>query len=88
MQSLPRFRSLSLLALPAVVLSGLARPSAADTAQEPAFVKKTYTCKTVGDCRTQADVYRADDAVVRPRQRELRRRCPLPTATPAAPSPC
>jgi acetyl esterase/lipase len=35
-------------------------------ADEPAFSKKTYTYKTVGDVKIQADVYRADDAEVRP----------------------
>ncbi|HLW67322.1 MAG TPA: alpha/beta hydrolase [Gemmataceae bacterium] len=35
-------------------------------AAEPAFVKQTYTYKTAGDSRIQADVYRADDAQVRP----------------------
>ncbi len=35
-------------------------------AEGPAFGKKTYTYKTVGDVRIQADVYRAADAAVRP----------------------
>jgi acetyl esterase/lipase len=33
---------------------------------KPALVKKTYTFKTVGDVKIQADVYRADDDVRRP----------------------
>ena len=41
----------------------LALPVAAD---EPQFVKKTYTYKTVDAVDVQADVYRADDARVRP----------------------
>jgi acetyl esterase/lipase len=32
----------------------------------PAFRKKTYTYKTVGETKIQADVYRADDTKVRP----------------------
>jgi acetyl esterase/lipase len=32
----------------------------------PAFLKKTYTYKTVGETKIQADVYRANDAKVRP----------------------
>ena len=42
-------------------------PSGAGRAQDaPAFVKKTYTYKAVGDVSIQADVYRADDDEVRP----------------------
>ena len=42
-------------------------PSGAGRAQDaPAFVKKTYTYKAVGDVPIQADVYRADDDKVRP----------------------
>jgi acetyl esterase/lipase len=36
------------------------------TADEPAFSKKTYTYKTAGDVKIQADVYRAEDETVRP----------------------
>src|SRR5262249_9158659 len=32
----------------------------------PAFAKKTFTYKVAGDTKVQADVYRADDARVRP----------------------
>src|SRR5262245_25375288 len=32
----------------------------------PAFLKKTYTYKTVGEVKIQADVHRADDTRVRP----------------------
>jgi acetyl esterase/lipase len=35
-------------------------------AEAPAFTKKTYVYRTVGDVPIAADVYRADDAVVRP----------------------
>lgn len=35
-------------------------------AADPPLPKKTYTFKTVGDLPIQADVYRADDATVRP----------------------
>src|SRR5437870_4843292 len=35
-------------------------------ADDPAFVKKTYTYKTVGKVEIHADVHRADDKVVRP----------------------
>ena len=35
-------------------------------AQPPVFSKKTYTYKTVGELKIQADVYRADDKVTRP----------------------
>lgn len=57
---------LALGAVCAVVVVGPARLSAGEPAQEPAFVKTTYTFKTVGECKIHADVYRADDAVVRP----------------------
>ena len=40
-------------------------PAACDAAEAP-FEKKTYVYKRVGDCTIEADVYRADDAVVRP----------------------
>jgi acetyl esterase/lipase len=43
----------------------LARPPASP-ADGPAFTKKTHTFKTVGKLAIQADVYRADDRVVRP----------------------
>ncbi len=35
-------------------------------AKEPSFVKTTYTYKTVGPTKIEADVYRADDTQVRP----------------------
>ena len=35
-------------------------------AADPPLPKQTYTFKTVGDLKVQADVYRADDATVRP----------------------
>src|SRR5262249_17125326 len=35
-------------------------------ADKPDFAKKTYTYKTVGEIKIQADVYRADDAELRP----------------------
>lgn|SRR3990172_423225 len=56
------FRSLTFLAISAVVIFG---PSGASAA-EAAFVKTTYTYKVVGDLSIQADVYRANDAVSRP----------------------
>jgi len=40
-------------------------PAACKAAEAP-FEKRTYTYKHVGDCIIEADVYRADDAVVRP----------------------
>ena len=52
---------LCLLAGCTLLLSGNVRAENA-----PAFVKKTYTYKTVGDVKIQADVYRADDDKVRP----------------------
>ena len=53
---------LALLALIAFALLGSTQLEAA----EPAFSKKTYTFKTVGDVKIQADVYRAEDDTVRP----------------------
>jgi acetyl esterase/lipase len=38
----------------------------APAADEPAFMKKTYPFKRVGDVKIEADVYRADDAKIRP----------------------
>jgi acetyl esterase/lipase len=35
-------------------------------AEPPALVKKTYTCKTVGDVKIQLDVHRADDGKIKP----------------------
>jgi acetyl esterase/lipase len=55
-------RGLSCLTMIGIVLLG-PRPAAAS---EAALVKKTYTYKTVGDVKIQADVYRADDTTVRP----------------------
>jgi acetyl esterase/lipase len=63
---------LTVLAAFSILLSGAARVSAAgpvsaaESASGPPVVKKTYVYKVVGDCRIEADVYRADDAVVRP----------------------
>ena len=59
-------RRLAFVAVCAVVVVGPLCLSAAESATEPTFVKTTYTYKVVGDCKIQADVYRADDAVVRP----------------------
>src|SRR5262249_17766173 len=50
------------LALAALAVTG----TAALAAEEPNFVKKTHTYKTVGTVEIQADVYPADDAKVRP----------------------
>ncbi len=55
-----------LLVLSALVAFGPDRLRAAESETQPDFVKKTYIYKVVGDCRIQADVYRADDRVVRP----------------------
>jgi len=55
-----------LLVLSALVTFGPDRLRAAESETQPDFVKKTYIYKVVGDCRIQADVYRADDRVVRP----------------------
>jgi acetyl esterase/lipase len=49
-------------ALAGVFLLGPGRAEA----DKPDFVKKTYTYKTVGDVKIQADVYRPDDEEVRP----------------------
>ncbi|MCE9567259.1 MAG: alpha/beta hydrolase [Planctomycetes bacterium] len=46
-----------------LLLLAMANPATAD---QPAFVKKAHTYKTVGDLKIQADVYRADDTTVRP----------------------
>ncbi|NQT16262.1 MAG: alpha/beta hydrolase, partial [Planctomycetes bacterium] len=43
-----------------------AHGSAAEPAEKPAFLKNTYTYKQVDGLKLQADVYRADDAAVRP----------------------
>src|SRR5438067_10236797 len=48
--------------LMATVLLSAVRAAAA----EADFVKKTHVFKTAGDLKIQADVYRADDAKVRP----------------------
>jgi acetyl esterase/lipase len=53
---------LCLLAIGAI---GLAEPGEA-AADAPALPMKTYTYKTVGDTKVQADVYRPDDSQVRP----------------------
>ncbi len=39
---------------------------AKEPAKEPSFVKRTYTYKTVGPTKIEADVYRPDDTNVRP----------------------
>ena len=59
-------KCLILLAVSAMAALATARCSAAEAESEPAFLKTTYTYKAVGDCTIQADVYRAEDAVVRP----------------------
>jgi acetyl esterase/lipase len=41
-------------------------PTGPARAADPPFPKSTYTFKTVGDVKVQADVYRADDPAVRP----------------------
>src|SRR5580692_923782 len=53
---------LALLVLTALVVLGSNPLEAA----EPAFSKKTYTFKTVGEVKIQADVYRTEDDTVRP----------------------
>lgn len=53
----------------AIILATFAMMFAfADTngGEEPGFAKKTYTFKTIGDVKIQADVHRAADAKVRP----------------------
>ncbi|HUT89969.1 MAG TPA: alpha/beta hydrolase [Thermoguttaceae bacterium] len=55
-----------LLVLSALVAFGPDRLGAAESETQPDFVKKTYIYKVVGECRIQADVYRADDQAVRP----------------------
>jgi len=55
-------RWLSILALGGILLLNSGKAEAAD----PAFTKKTYTYKTAGETNIQADVYRPEDAVVRP----------------------
>src|SRR5436190_2000925 len=57
-----RMGRVGLLVLGVVVLPGLV-PAAAPG---PAFLMKTHTYKKVGETNLQADVYRADDATVRP----------------------
>jgi acetyl esterase/lipase len=44
----------------------IALASVAGVADAPALEKKTYTYKTVGDTKIEADVYRPNDATVRP----------------------
>src|SRR5579862_4578490 len=57
----------SSIRLPALLgLALCAVPWVASAADEPAFSNKTYTFKTVGDVKIEADVYRPDDARVRP----------------------
>jgi acetyl esterase/lipase len=65
---MPRY---SLLLLPLLLMwwdggFGPQRPWAEEPPEKPAFVRTTYTYKTVGDLNIQADVYRAGDEVVRP----------------------
>jgi acetyl esterase/lipase len=51
----------------ALTLAGAAFPGVGPlAAEEPSFVKQTHTYKAVGKVEIQADVYRADDARVRP----------------------
>src|SRR6476469_1851489 len=47
-------------------LTALFLLSTANAAEPQPLVKKTYTYKTVGDLKIQADVYRPDDTKVRP----------------------
>ena len=49
-----------------MLTADLVRPRLRVTAGEPEFRKQTYTYKTAGDTPIKADVYRADDAKVRP----------------------
>jgi acetyl esterase/lipase len=58
--AVPRWPCLLEIAVTASLIPALAN------AGEPAFVKTTHTYKTVGRTKIQADVYRADDAKVRP----------------------
>src|SRR6187549_511531 len=53
-----------LIRLCVVVAALLAAPPAG--AADPPLPKQTHTFKTVGGLKIQADVYRADDATVRP----------------------
>ena len=55
-----------LLVLSALVAFGPDRLGAAESETPPDFVKKTYIYKVAGECRIQADVYRADDEAMRP----------------------
>jgi len=48
------------------IVSTLLLPGNLQTAEPPAFVKKTYTYKTAGAVAIHADVFRADDELVRP----------------------
>jgi acetyl esterase/lipase len=68
MQRRRAFHPLVVSAAWATVAVAIAIRSSAAAAAEPApaFAKKTYAYKVVGDCRIEADVYRAGDAVVRP----------------------
>jgi acetyl esterase/lipase len=50
--------------LPAIAIALLV--TASTRAADPPLPMKTYTFKTVGDVKVQADVYRADDEKVRP----------------------
>jgi acetyl esterase/lipase len=56
------------LRLPAIAVGLLAALSPASVGAEPspALTRQTFTYKTVADVQVQADVYRADDRVVRP----------------------
>src|ERR1700722_18857412 len=50
-----------------ILLAGCALlPCGALRAGDPAFSRQAYAYKTVGDLKIQADVWRADDAEVRP----------------------
>ena len=50
----------------ALALACLLLSNASRGADPPALVKTTHTYKTAGDVKIQADVYRPDDATVRP----------------------
>ncbi|UCC74145.1 MAG: alpha/beta hydrolase, partial [Gemmatimonadota bacterium] len=57
--------SLLPIVLAATGIATVTVPSAA-VAQAPAFVKKTFTYKVVGEAKIEADVYRTDDEVAQP----------------------
>jgi acetyl esterase/lipase len=57
----------NLFGIVGVILTGtLSFGAMADKGDDPTFPKKTYTYKTVGEVKVEADVYRANDNTVRP----------------------